>query len=191
MADNGASFCELMRRVHEGSDDAAWELVEHYGDAIRRAVRRTLNQRLRSKFDSLDFVQLVWNSLFRVRSKLRHFNRPEELAAYLVTMARNKVGMEVRKRLLTEKYNVNRECSLQELAGTERTELRDRQPGPLDVAIAREQWSRLLRGQPDHYRQIIHLRLQGHTYQDIAELLHLDECTVRRFVKRLLCEIAT
>lgn len=191
MADNGVSFCELMRRVHEGSDDAAWELVERYGDAIRRAVRRTLNERLRSKFDSLDFVQLVWNSLFRVRSKLQQFHRPEELAAYLATMARNKVGMEVRKRLLTEKYNVNSECSLQQIEGRERTNLYDRQPGPVDVAIAREQWNRLLQDQPDHYRRIIHLRLQGHTYQEIAGLLHLDESTVRRFVKKLLSEAAT
>ena len=95
------NFTSLIRRVREGSEDAAWELVDQYGEAIRRAVRRALNERLRSKFDSLDFVQIVWNSLFRVRDKLDRFDRPEELTAYLVTMARNKVGMEVRRRLMT------------------------------------------------------------------------------------------
>ena len=54
------------------------------------------------------------------------------------------------------------------------------------MAIAHEQWDRLLKGQPQHYRRIIQLRLQGHTYQSIADTMHLDECTVRRFLKRLL-----
>ncbi len=106
------NFRSLMARVREGSEDAAWELVNEYGDAIRRAVRRVLNERMRSKFDSLDFVQIVWNSLFRVRDKLERFDRPEELTAYLVAMAHNKVGMEVRRRLMTQKYNVGHEESL-------------------------------------------------------------------------------
>jgi RNA polymerase sigma factor (sigma-70 family) len=179
-------FRGLIDRVREGSEDAAWELVDQYGEAIRRAVRRALNERLRSKFDSLDFVQIVWNSLFRVRDKLDRFGRPEELTAYLVTMARNKVGMEVRRRMMTEKYNVKYEKSLEQLQANERTNVPSRQPSPVDVAIAREQWDRLLEGQPQHYRQIVQLRLQGHTYQSIADAVHLDECTVRRFLKRRL-----
>ncbi len=186
MAKCDDSFRSLICHVREGSEDAAWDLVEQYGEAIRRAVRRALNERLRSKFDSLDFVQLVWNSLFRVRDKLDRFDRPEELTAYLVTMARNKVGMEVRRRLMTDKYNVNREQSLDQLKAKGHLNIPSRQPAPIDVAIAREQWDRILKDQPEHYRQIIHLRLQGHTYQSIADAVHVDECTVRRFLKRLL-----
>jgi RNA polymerase sigma factor (sigma-70 family) len=179
-------FRELIDRVREGSEDAAWELVDQYGEAIRRAVRRALNERLRSKFDSLDFVQIVWNSLFRVRDKLDRFDRPEELTAYLIGMARNKVGMEVRRRLMTEKHGVTQEESLQQLQARGDVDIPSRQPAPVDVAIARERWDRLLDGQPQHYRQIIQLRLQGHTYDSIAEAVHLDECTVRRFLKKLL-----
>ena len=58
-------FPSLMQQISMGSEDAAWELVERYGELIRRAVRRVLNKKLRSKFDSLDFVQLVWSSFFR------------------------------------------------------------------------------------------------------------------------------
>jgi RNA polymerase sigma factor (sigma-70 family) len=179
-------FRELIDRVREGSEDAAWELVDQYGEAIRRAVRRALNERLRSKFDSLDFVQIVWNSLFRVRDKLDRFDRPEELTAYLIGMARNKVGMEVRRRLMTEKHGVKHEESLDQLQARGDVDIPSRQPAPVDVAIAREQWDRLLDGQPQHYRRIIQLRLQGHTYESIAETVHLDECTVRRFLKKLL-----
>jgi RNA polymerase sigma factor (sigma-70 family) len=186
MTEQETDFHSLVRRVREGSEDAAWELVDQYGESIRRAVRRALNERMRSKFDSLDFVQVVWNSLFRARDKLDRFDRPEELAAYLVTMARNKVGMEVRRRLMTKKFNVGHEQSLDQLSSRGGPNVPSRHPSPVDVAIAREQWDRLLQDQPPHYRRIIHLRLQGHTFQSIAEAVHLDECTVRRFLKRLL-----
>jgi len=179
-------FCGLMRRVQEGSEDAAWELVDQYGETIRRAVRRLLNERLRSKFDSLDFVQLVWNSLFRARGRLDEFSRPKELAAHLVTMARNKVGMEVRRRLRTKKYNVRREESLDQLRANGHLDVASRQPAPIDVAIAREQWNRILEGQPRRYQEIVRLRLQGYTYESIAKSVHLDKITVRRILQRLL-----
>lgn len=137
MAEWDDNFHSLIARVREGSEDAAWELVNQYGEAIRRAVRRVLNERMRSKFDSLDFVQIVWNSLFRVRDKLDRFDRPEELTAYLVAMAHNKVGMEVRRRLMTQKYNVGHEESLDQRQDKNHSELASRQPAPIDVAIAR------------------------------------------------------
>jgi RNA polymerase sigma factor (sigma-70 family) len=179
-------FHSLIAQVRDGSEEAAWDLVSQYGEAIRRAVRRALNERMRSKFDSLDFVQIVWSSLFRVRDKLDRFDRPEELTAYLVTMAQNKVGMEVRRRLMTQKYNVGHEESLDQRQDKGYSEVASRQPAPIDVAIAHEQWDHLLQDQPPHYREIIQLRLQGHTYQAIADTVHVDECTVRRFLKRLL-----
>ena len=79
-------FCQLLREVRNGSEDAVWALINEYGDAVREAVRNRLNQELRSKFDSMDFVQLVWGSVFRARDKLERFERPEELVGYLVVL---------------------------------------------------------------------------------------------------------
>jgi len=183
-----SEFRDLMRRVREGSEEAAWTLVERYGEMIRRAVRRALNQRLRSKFDSSDFVQLVWSSFFRIGCQPGHFERPEELVAFLVTVARNKVGMEVRRLLQTEKCNLNREQSLNDPQARQWSDIADRQPSCLDVVLAQERWNRICQDQPEHYRKIIELRLQGHTNRDIADTLHLAESTVRRFLKRLLQE---
>ena len=190
MLETHDEFRDLMGRVQEGSQDAAWELVDRYGDAIRRAVRRALNARLRSKFDSLDFVQLVWCSFFKAREEAVRFSRPEQLAAFLAAMARNKVGMEVRRRLMSQKRNVNREQTLSTLPATVDPPA-DRDANPVDAAIAREQWNRLVAQQPDRNRQIISLRLQGLTERDIAESLNIAECTVRRFLKRLLDDRVT
>jgi RNA polymerase sigma factor (sigma-70 family) len=186
MAEQDDDFRNLMRRVREGSEDAAWELVRDYGEPIRRAVRRAFTGRLRSKFDSLDFVQLVWNSFFRIRNTADRFDRPEQLAMYLVAMARNKVAIEVRRRLVLRKYNVQHEQSLGQAQADDHPDRTGRQPAPVDVAIAREQWNRMLEDQPAHYREIIHLRLQGFTCRAIAGIVHLDEGTVRRFLKKLL-----
>jgi RNA polymerase sigma factor (sigma-70 family) len=56
------------------------------------------------------------------------------------------------------------------------------------MAIARERWHQIMDDQPEHYRRIIQLRLEGYTYQDIADTLQLAESTVRRFLKRLFDE---
>ena len=189
MSDSVDTFRSLMQRIGEGSEDAAWELVEQFGDSIRRAVRRSLDARLRSKFDSLDFVQVVWASFFRARDRLARFDGPEQLTAFLVVVARNKVGMEMRRRLATAKYNISRERPLdgRDLEGAEMSR---RQPEPMDVAIARERWNSMLVGKPNHYRQAVELRLQGHTCQEIADTLELDESTVRRCLKKMLCELS-
>lgn len=174
-----------MDQVSQGSEEAAWQLVEQYGERIRRAVRCLLNQRLRSKFDSMDFVQLVWSSLFRAKGNLDRFDRPEELAAFLMTMARNKVGMEVRRRLLTAKYNVNRETSLEAGGHGVQAEVLGSTPEPIEVAIARERWQGIVEERPEQHRLIIKFKLEGYTLQQIAEKLGISERTVRRFLHKL------
>jgi RNA polymerase sigma factor (sigma-70 family) len=190
MSSDIEDFRGLLGRIKEGDDSAAWELVEHYGEDIRNAVRRTLNRRLRPKFDSLDFVQLVWSSFFRKNTHTGYFTTPEELVSYLVAMARNKVGMETRRRLISKKYNVNREISLEEKSQDYQGEIPSLSPTPMEFAIARERWDSLLSNSPNHYKQIVQLRLQGRTCQDIADNLQIDESTVRRFLKRLQQETA-
>jgi RNA polymerase sigma factor (sigma-70 family) len=183
-------FRDLMRQIQRGSEDAAWELVERYAHALRRAVRRALNAKLRPKFDSSDFIQLVWLSFFRVPAHRGEFDSPAALAAYLVRMAQNKVRMENRRRLGTAKYNLNLEYSLDFSPLEGRGEALDPSPAPDDIAVAHERWNRLMDGQPDHYRRIIELKLQGHSCKEIADSLQLAECTVRRFLNKLLGKIA-
>jgi len=181
-------FRSLMRQVGEGSESAAWTLVETYGPYILRTIRRMLHVDIRSKFDSTDFVQAVWASFFSGRGDLRRLETPEQLVAYLTTMARNKLVSEVRRRTISQKYNVRRERPLVESGGPGSPRALARDPTPSEVAVAREQWERMLHNQPPHYRSIIRLRLCGETYDDIAEQLQLSGRTVQRVLKKLLRE---
>ncbi len=182
-------FCQLLREVRNGSEDAVWALINEYGDAVREAVRNRLNQELRSKFDSMDFVQLVWGSVFRARDKLERFERPEELVGYLVVLAQRKVGMERRRRLRSLRHDVAREQPLEEVL-RKRGEPAGPQPEPIDTVIAHERWTRLLEGQPRHCRLMIELRLKGYDNCEIARELGIHESTVRIFLKRLLARVA-
>lgn len=178
-------FRLLMDRVAAGCEDAARKLVEQYGEAIRRAVRRALDARLRSKFDSLDFAQLVWCSFFRDREHLDRFEQPADLIAFLVTAARNKVGLEARRHLQTDKHGVGHEHQWIEDSLKEQAQIPDGQPAAIDVVIAGEELERMLSNQPPGFRKIIQLRLQGKTHEEIAQSLHVTRGVVYRFLKRL------
>ena len=58
-------------------------------------------------------------------------------------------------------------------------------PTPSEVAIAREQWSRLLENQPEHYQQVVQLRYLGYSSREIADQVGLDEGTVRRILRKI------
>src|SRR5262245_28203038 len=97
MASTQEEFLDLMRRVQEGDEQAAEELYECYRESILREVRRRLHQRLRSRFDSCDFVQSVLKSFFGRVTKTCQFDSPQALVAYLKKMALFKVVDAYRK----------------------------------------------------------------------------------------------
>src|SRR2546423_1240234 len=112
MSPEDAEFADLIKRVQEGNKDAAAELHAVYGDHILRVVRKKLHDRLRSKFDSLDFVQDVWASFFTDVPEKYTFDTPEDLIAFLTILARNKVVQVTRMRMEGQKHNVHREVPL-------------------------------------------------------------------------------
>jgi RNA polymerase sigma factor (sigma-70 family) len=174
------AFENLMRRVREGAAEATFELVRRYENDVRRTVRRLLDPRLRSKVDSMDFVQLAWKSFFRVPRHADRLNTPQDFIAYLVKMACNKVRMEHR-RSRTLKRNVRREVPL----GKECEQAIAPDPEPMDAAIALERLQQLRKDLSPRHRQILDLRLEGNTFVEIGKKLKIDPKTADRFIKRL------
>jgi RNA polymerase sigma-70 factor (ECF subfamily) len=187
MPDETDDFEALMEGIRCGSEQAAWELVERYGPELRRAVRRALSARLRPKFDSLDFVQLVWCSFFRNSERVVRFSHPEDLVAFLTQLATNKVIDETRRRLVLDQRNVNRERPLRDVP-EDHPSFTDPAPAAIDVVIAHERWEEIVSEQPDKYRRIIELRLLGMSNYEIGKRLQIAHTTVDRFLERLLYE---
>jgi RNA polymerase sigma factor (sigma-70 family) len=185
MSENQPEFRDLMRRVREGSEDAARQLLKSYGPHIIRAIRRALDRELRSKFDSTDFEQAVWASFFANPADQYTFERPEALIAFLVRMAQNKVADVARQRLQGQKYNVNREHSLEGSAVCNEGDLTSPDPSPSQVVAAQEEWDHLLEAQPERDRRILELLRQRKTHLEIARELDVSEKTVRRVIVRI------
>lgn len=190
MADTPKDFLDLMRRIREGDEPAARELYEHYGRHILRVIRRRLHQPLRSRFDSTDFAQSVWTSFFAGATQTCHFDSPQALVAYLEKMAFHKVSGAYRNGVRAAKRDRTRERSLDEplvegAEGAPHAYLASPSPTPSQEAVARESWDRLMEGQPVVIRRILTLRREGHTYEEIADILETTTKTIQRLLRRL------
>jgi RNA polymerase sigma factor (sigma-70 family) len=181
MHDGAADFARLIALVGQGSEDAARQLIAEHGDLVLRVVRKHLPHVLRRTFDSQDFVQVAWGSIFRHRSRLERFGAPRDFTAFLTAVAANKVRMEVRRRCQQKKHNVNRERPLNSVAGLSSS----RDSTPSQVAMAREMWSEILKGQRPRYQEIIRLRYLGYSSREIASRIGLDAGSVRRILRHV------
>lgn len=178
------SFEVLLNRIRQGDEQAIATLVDTYGSHLIRAVRKTLCTEIRSKFDSHDFVQAVWASVFAAPDRLKRIQDPAQLVGLLKVMARNKVVDENRRRTQSQRHSVYQEQQLP-MDRQGQDQLLSSAPGPVELAIAREEWGKLLEGYPEHYKQIATLKLAGQTNRAVALQLGVNEKTVRRVLKRL------
>lgn len=183
-----ADFRAYMGKVRDGDALAICQLLEQFGPLVLRAVRRNLDPRLRSRYDSLDFVQGVWASVFRRPSCLARLESPADAVRFLKKVARNKVVDAARKAMFAQKRDVRRECSFGVLAEEPNfdPDLTDRrQARPSELAHAQEQWRNLVASQPTQFQQIPLLRCLGNTYEEIASTVGVHERTVRKVIRRL------
>lgn len=175
-----SEFQATLLRASQGSEEDLRKLIDKYGHHIKRVVRRRLDVRLRSKFDSVDFVQMVWASFFRERDDLARFDRAEDLIRFLATLARNKVIDEERRRILGIKYNATRERPLEE------SDHPDEEGTPSQIAMARERWTLMISAESERDRDVLRMRMGGASYSEISEQLGIHERTVRKIIGRIL-----
>jgi RNA polymerase sigma factor (sigma-70 family) len=181
MATNDPEFEQMSRGILDGNQEVIEQAVKRYRRHLLRVARYFLNRtpRLRSLFDSDDFVQEVWASLSAKLNQANELVQDEDLVAFLAQLARNKVVDAQRKHLDAGNRDLRRKHSLDDLTPKEAQNLIDGAPAPLAVAAAREEWARLLREQPVHYRRMLLLLVKGHTQQEVAEQLGVTDRTVR------------
>jgi RNA polymerase sigma factor (sigma-70 family) len=179
-ADLGA----LLVRIRSGDESAAHELLARYEAQVRLVVRRQLPRLLRSRFDSLDFLQSVWGSFFRrMKAGPDEFDDPRSLVAFLARAAKNKVIDEYR-RAASKKGNMRREEPLW-VEGSRPREIVGDDDSPSEVVEAREAFGRLLGMLPEERKIMLELRVQGLSTREIGDRLNVSERTVRRVLEDL------
>ena len=158
-------------------------MLRRYEAKVRLVVRRQLPRLLRSKFDSLDFLQSVWGSFFqRVRTGPTDIEDEPNLVAFLAWAARNRVFDEYR-RASSQKHDVRREVPLFE--GGYSNDLEAPLETPSQVVQARETLERLQDLVPEDRRQILSLKAEGYSCREIGERIGLSERTVQRVIDTL------
>ena len=174
----------FLDRIKGGDGDAARELLSRYEAEVRLVVRRQLPRLLRSRFDSLDFLQSVWGSFFRqVRQGPSAFEDSRHLVAFLARAAKNKVIDEYR-RAGSLKADMSREEPLWG-SGDRPREVPDGAETPSQVAEANEMLGRLRDLVPEDRRAIVDLKAQGLSSREIGERLGMSERTVQRVLEDL------
>jgi RNA polymerase sigma-70 factor (ECF subfamily) len=174
---------ELLTRIKNGDEGAARELLTRYEPKIRLVVRRQLPRLLRSRFDSLDFLQSVWGSFFhKIQTSPNDLNEEQNLVTFLAWAARNKVIDEYR-RAATQKQDIHREERL-EARGDQAVGLAAGDT-PSELVQAHETFDRLRDLLPEDRRIIVELKAAGYSSKEIGDRLGISERTVQRVLEDL------
>jgi hypothetical protein len=163
----GAEYPEFIRRIREGDEEAAAELVKRFEPEIRLEVRgwlRMRNPSLRRVFDSMDVCQSVLASFF-ARAAVGEFDLddPPQLIRLLVGMARKKVAEQVRFHQ-RQRRDVRRVGTVD----AEQQTLATSPESPSRIASGRELLQKLRERLLDEERQIADLRARGSDWATVA-----------------------
>lgn len=172
---------ELSVRLQAGDSAAAEEIFRTYGPYLQMVVRRKMTPRLRSRFDSQDVVQSVWtDTLLQLREERRpwSFSNAARLRSFLVRLTLNRFIDFYRRN----RAALDRETSLSPI---EESTLSTRTDRPSEIFEANELWARLLRICSPAHQEILRLRLDGLTLNEIAERTGFHESSVRRILYEL------
>jgi RNA polymerase sigma factor (sigma-70 family) len=170
----------LLARIRQGDEDAARELLTHFEGHVRRVVRRRLPVVMRSKFDSMDFVQSVWGEFFpKLARGDVDFDSPHRLAKFLALVAQGKVTNEYRRRF-GKKLAIEKEFAAG--SGLFYVLGQANEPTPSETVAAGDKIEQILNGRPETHRKVLELRREGFTFIEISAKLGIDERTARRIL---------
>jgi len=166
----------LVALAKGGDQSALNRLCCVYSERVRRIIRFRLNQKLRSKLDSVDVVQDV---LVQAMGGLKDFTYRSEgdFLRWLSRIAQNKLR-DIFDEFHADKRDIRREIPLKE-------ERRSTAPGgaigpigtttPSVIMCKREALDRLENAldqlKPEHKEVIVLKRIEGLSYAEIAERL--------------------
>jgi len=173
----GESLDNLLQKLTVGDTDAAEQVFLAYEPYLRMVVRRKLTAGMRAKFDSMDIVQSVWADLLDGFRQARwKFQDVDHLRAFLVKVTHHRFVDRVRQHApaLDHEQPIT-PSGLETMAS----------PGearPSQLAQADELWERLMATASPAHRQILDLKRQGFSLDEIAARTQLHKSSVRRIL---------
>jgi RNA polymerase sigma factor (sigma-70 family) len=183
MPDTIEPFADLLARARQGDRAALAELARQYEPEVRIMARVLLGPALRPFLDSLDLVQSVHRSLMvGLRNEKFELASPDRLVVLAVAMVRRKIGRLWRHHQRQKRLaGGGPDSSLPDALNSLSTPDGD----PARAVQVRDAIQHLCAHLDDGERQIMELRLQGHTTAEVARALGQDADVLRVRLSRL------
>jgi RNA polymerase sigma-70 factor (ECF subfamily) len=170
----------LIAKLNAGDADAAGELFQQLEPYLRMVIRRQMSGKIRPKFDSADIVQSVWAD---VVDGLHHakwkFENVDQLRAFLLRMTRNRFVDRLRqnRRALDHEWAMpNRDIDVMASHASARVS---------ENFYADELWHQMLDACPPAHYQVLYLKRQGASLDEIAARTGLHKGSVRRILYQI------
>ena len=175
----------LINLWRQGDEDAARQIVERYIDRLLLLARRRISQRLASRVDPEDVVQSVFRTFFsRLKAGRFQLEEQDDLCKLLVRITLHKTLRQVAFHKAAK-----RDPGLETDQGEHHREqlmaLLDGEPTPEATVAFVDQLEHFLGQLQPQERQILEMRLQGYSNEEIAQRLGLYDRKIRRAIEHV------
>lgn len=178
----------LIQGLRDGNRQIAQEFCQHYGSLLEQLAEKHLSGPLRRRVGPEDIVQSACRTFLR-RAQAGEFQLADSealwrlLCAITLTKVREQARFHQRR-----KRGLDQEVPLD--AGSAQSGAECWEPvapgfSPAEAAAFADQLQQLMASLDDEERQLVDLKLQEYTNEEVAERLGCSERTVRRLLKRV------
>jgi RNA polymerase sigma-70 factor (ECF subfamily) len=175
----------LVDMFRQGDQDAARQIVDRYLDRMMTLARRRISQRLASRVDPEDIVQSVFRTFFgRLKEGQFVFDDQDDLCKLLMRITLHKTLRQVAYHKAA-KRDPNLEMAHGEHHQEQLLALCDQEPTQEATVAFLDQLEHFLAQLRPQEREILEMRLQGHSNEDISKKLGIYDRKIRRVIEHV------
>jgi RNA polymerase sigma factor (sigma-70 family) len=178
----------LIDGLRAGNVQAEHEFWRRYGDALQRLAEDRLSPKLQARVGPEDVAQSACRTFLR-RARGGEFQLPDCNALWqllcVITLTKVREQARFHRR---HKRSIDREHPLDPGDGDSKAEgfePADTRDDPEETLAIAEEMGRVLQSLDEDERQVVELKLQDLTNDEVAARLNLSERTIRRTLKSL------
>ncbi|WP_020470489.1 RNA polymerase sigma factor [Zavarzinella formosa] len=176
---------QLVERCRTGDNAASRLLFDRYVGRLLGVARQRIGERMKSRFDAEDVVQSVFRTFFdRLKKDQFEINDGDDLSKLLVRITLHKTLRQVAY------HRAGRRTPSMEATPTPATrdqilDVMSREPSPVTVLTFVDQLDHFLNKLDPEDREILAMRLQGQSTEEIATALGTYDRKIRRVLERV------
>ncbi len=184
MADVDQAWQTWVRRLADGDNDVVNDFWGQYGDRLQGLAAKFLTSKLYRREGPEDVVQSVCRTFLR-RAKAGQFDLADRdslwrlLCAITVAKVREKARYHGRQK---RSFEQERPLDGSRIGAVP---IAASDPTPAEAAEFADELQGLLHAMDEEEREVVLLRIEDYTHQDIADKLGRSKRTVRRILKRV------